>query len=341
MADALPMNQPVNVPPNPAAPAPNPLPPAPVSPIAVASSSTEPDGEGGRMGFMEHLMELRNRLVWSAIAIVACVLGALMFFQQTNAIMLKPLDDINREYRERKDYAEILQKVKRSSYSKDMEEVLGVLGKQYASNPEFVAAFEKLKQSKNQDDLVELISLDPLESTFAVCWVGIYIGIALAAPIVLSQIWKFVSPGLRMNERDAVQPILYGSVLFFAAGCAVTYFMLFPVTLRFGVWFDLYLNYKPMYRVEKYFSLFLDIAFYAGLACETPMVVAVLAKLGVVRPDHLTRFWRFCVLGAFIMGTIFSPGMDIASMLAFSFLYLSLYIVSVIMAYIFYKKPAV
>jgi sec-independent protein translocase protein TatC len=343
MADALPIDQPVNGPsPNPGGPnhprpSVTPLPP-PVAPQAALAAAE--DGEGGRMGFMEHLMELRNRLVWSVIAIVSCVLLALVFFQQTNAIMLKPLDDINREYASRPDYAEVLQKVKHSQYNKDMQDFIALLGKERASDPAFKAIVEKMNESRNKDELVELISLDPLESTFAVCWVGLYIGIALAAPLVLTQVWRFVSPGLRNNERSAIQPVLYGSVLFFFAGIAITYFMLFPVTLRFGVWFDLFLNYKPMYRVEKYFSLFLDIAFYAGLACETPMVVFVLARLSILRPDHLTRYWRFCVLGSFIMGTIFSPGMDIASMLAFSFLYLGLYIASVAMVYLAYRKPA-
>jgi sec-independent protein translocase protein TatC len=266
-----------------------------------------PDQEGPRMSFLDHLMELRKRLWISVVAITACMLVAICFFVPIIDVMRTPMETINQHYRERPDYPEILQRV-------------GL--------------------PPGTPGLIDLTTLTPLESTLTVMWIGIYAGLALSFPIVLYQLWAFIGPGLRTTERRAVQPILYGGIVFFIAGILLTYYLLFPVTLEFVVWLDVLLKLKIAYNFDSYMSLMLNMMWVSGLACETPVIVGVLAKLGIVRPDHLTQYWRWCVLLSFVLGAVFSPGADMMSMFVFSLMYLGLYVASVAMAWLFYTKRA-
>ncbi len=259
------------------------------------------------MSFLDHLMELRRRIWISVVSITACMLMAIFFFVPLVDIMRAPMEKLNRVYMDRPDYQEILKRV-------------GL--------------------PPNTPGLIDLTTLTPLESTMTIMWIGIYAGLAFSAPIIAYQIWLFVSPGLKERERKAVQPILYGGIIFFIVGVLITYYLLFPVTLEFVVWLDVLLKLKIQYNFDSYMSLLLNMMWVSGLACETPVIIGILAKLGVVRPDHLTRYWRWCVLLSFVLGAVFSPGADMMSMLVFSLLYLGLYVASVVMAFLFYKKRA-
>ena len=230
---------------------------------------------------------------------------AICLFDPIIYVMKGPIRQINAEYAGRKDYQEVLKAV---------------------------------HLPPNAPALLDLSTLTPLESTMTIMWLGVYAGLAVSSPIILFQIWAFIAPGLKTKEQRAIQPMLMGGVLFFLAGVMITYYILFPVTLQFVVWLDILLELKIEYNFDSYMSLMMNMMWVSGLACETPMVIAVLAKLGIVRPDHLTKYWRWCVLGAFVLGAVFSPGADMMSMLVFSALYLGLYVASVLMAYLFYSK---
>ena len=257
------------------------------------------------MTFLDHLMELRKRLWLAVVSVSVCVLLAIFLFVPLVRIMKAPMEQLNAEYAKRPDYKDVLKSVGLRS---------------------------------DTPALIDLTTLTPLESTLTVMWIGIYAGLALASPIILYQIWAFISPGLRRKERRAIQPILMGGIVFFILGVLLTYYILFPVTLAFVVWLDVLLELKIQYNFDSYMSLMMNMMWVSGLACETPMVVAVLAKLGIVKPQHLTQYWRWCVLLSFVLGAIFSPGADIMSMLVFSLLYLGLYVASVVMCYLFYTK---
>ena len=286
-------------------------PPAPSGggkpPGLVGRMRGEKEDDGGpRMSFIDHLMELRKRLWVSIITIVVSLCVALVFYDTLFAMLRYPLDNLNDQYRKAPDYLQILQRLKLAPGS----------------------------------DIVQLISTNPLGTMLMVMWIGIGAGLLLSSPIVIYEVWAFISPGLKEKEQNAIKPILYGGILFFLGGVALTYFLLFPVTMDFVVWLDVQeaIRIRPSYTVDEYFSLLLNMMWITGLICETPLVVGGLAKLGVVKPSHLTVYWRACVLASFVLGSIFSPGTDVMSMLVFSLLLLSLYIVSIFMAWLFYPK---
>ncbi len=77
----------------------------------------------------------------------------------------------------------------------------------------------------------------------------------------------------------------------------------------------------------------------SGLLCEIPLLVAGLARMGVLAPIILIRYWRACIFGCVALGMLVAPGNDLASMSAFAGLILGIYVVSILMAYICYRKP--
>jgi len=263
---------------------------------------------GQPMSFMDHLMELRRRLWVSLVAVIVCIVLSLVFYEQLIDFLRVPLDDLNRRYAAQPDYEEIL--------------------KRFGMPP-------------GSPEIVPLVSISPLGTMMVVMWLGVGAGLVLSSPILVYEIWSFVAPGLKENERRAIRPILLGGLVFFLLGCALAYYMLFPVTLDFAVWLDLRLRFRIFYTVDSYISMVINMMAIAGLICEIPLVIAGLARLGLVHVSHLTKYWRFCVLAAFILGSIFSPGTDMISMLLFSALLLSIYLVSVLFAFMFYRgeKP--
>ncbi|HEY3322281.1 MAG TPA: twin-arginine translocase subunit TatC [Planctomycetota bacterium] len=266
--------------------------------------------DGARMSFIDHLMELRSRLWISIITIVVCMVASLFCYDWLFQFLRGPLDDINLWY----------------------------------LKPENREAYDAARQALQLADgakVVVITSTSMLSTMLMIMWLGLGAGLVVSAPVLVYEGWAFIAPGLKKNERRAIQPVLFGGIFFFLAGVALTYYLLFPVTLNFVVWLDVNLRVQPLYTVEDYMSLLLNMMWITGLVCEIPLVVAVLAKLSIVKPEYLTRYWRICVLAAFVLGAIFSPGTDVLSMLVFSLLLLSLYLLSVFMAWFFYPKQTV
>jgi sec-independent protein translocase protein TatC len=250
------------------------------------------DGEGGQMTFLDHLLELRWRLIMSLLTVVVCVMMSLVFYKEMFDFMRGPLDGLN------------------ASLPADAPKV-------------------------------ELASWDPMDTLVLVMWMSIGAGLIISSPIIIYQVWAFVAPGLRQREKRAIQPVLWGGMLFFLSGCALGYYLLFPVAIKFFGALNVELHVKSQWTVHKYSTLLLNMMLLAGLICETPLVVAAFSKLGILKPEHLTRFWRACLLVAFGLGAVLSPGTDVLSMLLFSGLLVTLYLVSILAAHIFYpRKPA-
>jgi sec-independent protein translocase protein TatC len=128
----------------------------------------------------------------------------------------------------------------------------------------------------------------------------------LALPVVLYQVWAFVAPGLYIHEKKLVLPLVIASFLLFLVGMGFAYYLVFPVVFKFmssiapeGVaW---------MTDIEKYFDFALMTFMAFGLTFEVPVVVIVLVRAGIVSVDALRRARPYVVVGAFVVGAIFTP----------------------------------
>ena len=128
----------------------------------------------------------------------------------------------------------------------------------------------------------------------------------IALPYVLYQMWAFVAPGLYHHEKRLALPVIFSSVIFFALGMAFAYFIVFPIAFGF------FAGYTPtgvqmMTDIDKYLSFVLTMFVAFGITFEVPVVVVVLVRLGVVSLDKLRSIRGYVIVGAFIVGAIFTP----------------------------------
>ena len=128
----------------------------------------------------------------------------------------------------------------------------------------------------------------------------------IALPYVLYQMWAFVAPGLYKHEQRLAMPVIVSSVFFFALGMAFAYFAVFPLAFGF------FAGYAPagvqmMTDIDKYLSFVLTMFMAFGITFEVPVVVIVLVRLGVVSLETLRSIRGYVIVGAFVIGAIFTP----------------------------------
>ena len=134
-------------------------------------------------------------------------------------------------------------------------------------------------------------------------------GFILAFPVILYQVVRFVAPGLTVKERRYLWSFMPGALMAFLSGIAFGYFVLTPPALHFLLTFGGDVA-TPMIRVGNIVNLMIRLLFWMGVAFETPLVMYLLAKLGIVTARTLGRFFRYWVVVAFILGAIITPTVD-------------------------------
>lgn len=128
----------------------------------------------------------------------------------------------------------------------------------------------------------------------------------IALPYVLWQAWAFVAPGLYQHEKRLAGPVIVSSVIFFLIGMSFAYFFVFPVMFKF------FSGYTPagvqmMTDIDKYLSFVLTMFIAFGVTFEVPVVVIVLVRLNVVSLAKLRSIRPYVIVGAFVVGAIFTP----------------------------------
>jgi sec-independent protein translocase protein TatC len=165
----------------------------------------------------------------------------------------------------------------------------------------------------------KLIYTHPAGALNLVITVGVYLGIVLASPIVLYQIWLFVAPALYKHERGAITGFMFSTVFLFLAGIAFGYFIMLPHILHFlvnpGPLFALGHDVTPMTDVNEYFGLILLILLGMGLMFELPVLIFFLSLFGIVTPKFLWKNFRYAILIITVVAAIITPTPDATTML--------------------------
>lgn len=140
-----------------------------------------------------------------------------------------------------------------------------------------------------------------------------YTALFVAMPVVLYQLWSFVSPGLYKHEKRLARPLLVAALVLFYIGCAFAYFLVLPAAFRFltavtpqGV--------EMMTDITHYLDFVMLMFFAFGLCFEVPVAVVILAAVGVVDVDKLRKGRRYALVGAFAIAAVVTPP-DITSMI--------------------------
>jgi sec-independent protein translocase protein TatC len=159
---------------------------------------------------------------------------------------------------------------------------------------------------------------------------GVYIGIVLASPVVLYQLWLFVAPALYKHERSAVTGFLFSTVFLFLAGIAFGYFVTLPYVLKFLVGFQQFGgSVAPLLSINEYFDLILMILLGLGLVFELPILIFFLTLFGIVTPKFLWKNFRYAILVIAVVAAVITPTPDAQTMLIFMLPMVLLYFVGI------------
>jgi len=217
-------------------------------------------GEDGliRMSLLDHLAELRRRVMISTIAVgLGAVVGFLLY---------------NR--------------------------VLSFLQAPYCD----------LKEERGLSGTCSFVITDPLEGVTTRFKVSAYIGLFLALPVVLWQVWRFITPGLHPKEKKYAIPFIASSILLFALGALIAV-LTFPQALAFliSVSGD---KVETLFGPAKYISLYTLIMLAFGVAFEFPVVLVFLQLAGALSSRRLLQSWRMAIVGIFIAAAVITPSQD-------------------------------
>jgi sec-independent protein translocase protein TatC len=252
----------------------------------------EPDEteiEASKAPLLEHLMELRERLIKALLAFLAMFI--LSFF-----------------------------------FAKDIYNLLVIPYTQVAG-PE-----------------AKLIYTAPQEYFFTQIKVALFAAAFLSCPIVLSQLYAFVAPGLYRHERAAFRPYLYATPVFFAIGALIVYFLVMPNLLRFFIGMQQAnepgkAQIELLPRVSEYLSLIMTLVLAFGVVFQMPVVLTLLGQIGVVSSQFLAEQRRYAIVIVFVVAAILTPP-DVFSQLALAVPGMLLYELSIYSVRMVEKKRA-
>ncbi len=237
-----------------------------------------------RMSFLEHLQELRSRLIKCIVGLcVAC--GVSLFF--SNALW-----DV---------------------VSQPAVQALKTLG----INPP------------------ELALIQPMEG-ITIIWfkLPIVVGLFLASPWVLYQVWAFISPGLYRRERRFAAPFIICSAGLFIAGGLFAYFVVFRFAITFLLGIGMGNHVHPVVSMSEYFNIFCNVVLGVGVVFEIPVLLFFLTLLRIVSPAFLLRNSRYAILVIFLIAAVVTPTPDAFNLMLFAIPMCLLFFVGVFASYL-------
>ena len=173
----------------------------------------------------------------------------------------------------------------------------------------------------------KLVYTSPMGPLTLYITVGIYLGLVLALPFVLHQIWLFVAPGLYKHERRAVASFIGFGTLLFVAGMAFGYYLALPMTLKFLL--SIPGPFTPMISINEYFDMSMIVLLGLGLVFQLPILIFVLALFGIVTPRFLWKNFRYAILIIAIIAAAITPTTDALTMLVFMAPMIVLYLLGI------------
>lgn len=160
-----------------------------------------------------------------------------------------------------------------------------------------------------------LIVKSVLESFVVYLKVGILGGIFLSSPFIFLQVWGFISPALRPEEKKHVVPFVVLATLFFLSGAFFGYYLVFPKSFEFFLTLTKGEHIETMIGMEDYYKFASWMLLGFGLIFEVPLIVIYLIYFGFIGTAHLIQYWRGIIVGILVASAIITPTPDFATMI--------------------------
>ncbi|OIP28503.1 MAG: twin arginine-targeting protein translocase TatC [Dehalococcoidia bacterium CG2_30_46_19] len=187
---------------------------------------------------------------------------------------------------------------------------------------------------------IDLVFIDVTEMLGTYMKVVFYCGIALSLPYLIYQLVRFLSPAMTDKEKRYLYFSMPLVVLLFVAGVCFAYFIFLPPALNILLHFGGDIA-RPMIDVSSYVSVLVRLLLAVGLVFEMPLVITLLAKLGVVSPQKLAKGRKWAVLAAFVLGAVITPTVDPVNQTLIAAPIIVLYELSIWLAKLVYPRKAV
>lgn len=184
----------------------------------------------------------------------------------------------------------------------------------------------------------ELAYFSPATPFFVTLKLALVVGILLAFPIVVYQVWAFLSPGLKQEEKRVIIPSLYFSLVLFCLGVAMAYFFVLPIALIFLAGFQQQFL-VPTIEVGEYLTFVTRILIAFGAVFQLPVVVMILSAMEIVTPAFMRRTRRHSIVAITVLASLLTPG-DIASTLLMMAPMVILYEISILISVVIYRRKA-
>jgi len=263
------------------APVPKPLPPDDPDHDPDQPELDSDDSGDGRMSFLEHLDELRRRIIYAVVSLLIGFVITFSFVGYLFDFVMRPMQ-------------------------------------------------EMLPEGQT------LIYTNPPEAFVLNIKLALIAGLVIASPAILWQVWRFIAPGLYVNEKKWAIPFVVLSTVCFVTGVAFAHYVVFPFAwLFFGQFENDIVTFMP--RIEPTFAMYMRLLLGFGAVFEMPTLVLFLARMGLLTPGFMWRNFKFFVLLAAIGAAIITPP-DVISQLAMLGPLILLYFISIGLAWAFGKR---
>jgi sec-independent protein translocase protein TatC len=166
---------------------------------------------------------------------------------------------------------------------------------------------------------------------------ALIIGAVFASPLIIYQIWAFLSPGLYKHERHIAIGVLFAGIALFAAGAAMAFLIVIPLSLPWLMGFG-GTALEPMITASDYFGFVFGMVLTFGISFELPMVILALSAFGIVTPQLLSKFRRHAIVLIVVVGAFLTPGDLISTTIALAVPLYLLYELSVLASHVIYRK---